>query len=152
MASNEGAAPGPDAFDGKVLVMHVRECSDREIRIPFHVGDNRSRTWVFTRTPGGLRLKHDHRHADGLPDALTMYGGDAVPPGTAEAQSFPVDEETRGLFTRRNLPQSLTNVWVIEVVPGAVFRYGLQRPGRDFHVDFDLARPVPHPPAPWGAR
>ena len=44
------------------LVMHVRQCSESEIRIPFHVGENRSRTWVLTRTAGGVRLKHDHRH------------------------------------------------------------------------------------------
>ena len=30
--------------------MHVRDCSERELRIPFHVGDDRSRTWVVTRT------------------------------------------------------------------------------------------------------
>ena len=45
--------------------MHVRECSEDAIRIPFHVGEDRSRTWVVTRTANGLRLKHDHRHEDG---------------------------------------------------------------------------------------
>src|SRR5687768_11887891 len=45
-------------FAASRLVMHVRSCSADEIRIPFHVGDDRSRTWVVSRTDGGLRLKH----------------------------------------------------------------------------------------------
>ena len=46
-----------DAEIGKQrLVMHVRDCSATEIRIPFHVGENRSRTWVLTRTETGVRL------------------------------------------------------------------------------------------------
>ena len=70
--------PADTAFAGKRLVMHVRECAADEVRIPFHVGDDRSRTWIVTRTATGLRLKHDHRHADGQPDELTMYGGDTI--------------------------------------------------------------------------
>src|SRR3712207_8407608 len=53
-------SPSPD-FAGKRLVMHVRDCSPNEVRIPFHVGEDRSRTWIVTRTAAGLRLKHDHR-------------------------------------------------------------------------------------------
>src|SRR3546814_7218118 len=58
---DEPVAPGPDAFAGKALVMHVRGCDApaRELRVPFHVGDDHSRTWVITRTADGLRLKHD---------------------------------------------------------------------------------------------
>ena len=33
--------------------MHVRSCTPTEIRVPFHVGEDRSRTWVITRTDGG---------------------------------------------------------------------------------------------------
>jgi hypothetical protein len=57
--------------------MHVRTCSENALRIPFHVGDDHSRTWVITRTENGLRLKHDHRHEDGSEDAVTQYGGDS---------------------------------------------------------------------------
>src|SRR5690606_32696481 len=85
---------GPDAFAGKPLVMHVRECSPDGVRIPFHVGEDRSRTWVLTRTDDGLRLKHDHRHEDGSDDAITMYGGDTASAGTATRQEFPVDTES----------------------------------------------------------
>lgn len=143
----------PDnAFAGKALVMHVRECRPGEIRIPFHVGDDRSRTWVITRTPGGLRLKHDHRHADGTDDAVTMYGGDTADAGTAVRQAFPVDAESIAMFGREGLAASVTNTWAIEMMPGKQFVYELSRPGgRLFQVEFDLTRPVPLPPAPWGA-
>jgi hypothetical protein len=36
--------PTHDDFGGRVLVMHVRECGERELKIPFDVGENRSRT------------------------------------------------------------------------------------------------------------
>ena len=142
--------PADDAFAGKRLVMHVRDCSKDEIRIPFHVGSDRSRTWVVTRTGDSLRLKHDHRHEDGSADELTLYGGDSVGPGSASRQEFPADAFSRALFERRAIPQSTTNVWAIEVAPA--FAYELRRPGRFFRVEFDLARPVAAPPPPWGAR
>src|SRR3546814_12097458 len=80
--------------------MHVRGCDApaRELRVPFHVGDDHSRTWVITRTADGLRLKHDHRHADGSEDVLTMYSGDTDAPGSAVRQEFPVDAESIAQF------------------------------------------------------
>src|SRR5688500_10336094 len=147
------ASPSVEAdavFAGKRLVMHVRTCSENEIRIPFHVGDDRSRTWVVTRTESGLRLKHDHRHVDGSEDALTQYGGDTVGPGSALRQEFPADTYSRDMFVRLNSPQSVPNIWAIEVEPGALFAYELRRPGRFFRVEFDLARPVALPAPPWG--
>jgi hypothetical protein len=140
-------------FAEKPLVMHVRECRDGEIRIPFHVGDDRSRTWVLTRTPAGLRLKHDHRHEDGSPDKVTMYGGDTAEAGGAQRQAFPVDAESVANFQVNGLTASVTNTWAMEIEPGQRFVYELSRPnGRLFQVEFDLSRPVPAPPAPWGAR
>ena len=105
VANEPAAAPGapPDPFEGKTLVMHVRECAPGEIRVPFHVGEDRSRTWVITRTDDGLRLKHDHRHEDGSPDVLTLYGGDTTTPGTATRQEFPADAESKALFERQGL-------------------------------------------------
>lgn len=139
------------AFAGQRLVMQVRECSANEIRVPFHVGEDRSRTWVITRTGDGLRLKHDHRHEDGSEDVLTQYGGDTANAGSAERQEFPADQHSRDLFVANNIPQSVTNVWAVEVHPGQTYVYELRRPNRHFRVEFDLARPVPAPPAPWGA-
>ncbi|HEY9144203.1 MAG TPA: hypothetical protein VIM90_09235 [Arenimonas sp.] len=144
-------AEGEDPFAGKPLVMHVRECSADELKVPFHVGDDHSRTWVITRTDTGLRLKHDHRHADGSPDAVTMYGGDTDGTGTAVRQSFPVDAESVEMFGREGLKASIQNTWAMEIEPGQRFLYELSRPGgRLFQVEFDLSQPVETPPAPWG--
>jgi hypothetical protein len=149
--------PADTAMGAQRLVMHVRECSDDEIRIPFHVGADRSRTWVITRTATGLRLKHDHRHDDGSSDVLTMYGGDTVTAGSARRQDFPADAESIALFTREGRAVSNTNTWTLELEPGRRFAYGLSRPAagnnpaRRFRVVFDLSKPVPAPPAPWGA-
>jgi hypothetical protein len=147
--------PADADFAGKTLTMHVRECGADEIRIPFHVGEDRSRTWVLTRTAAGLRLKHDHRHADGTSDVLTMYGGDTVESGTTSRQSFPVDAESIALFTREGRQVSNANVWAIEIHRDRL-AYELRRPpipgGRFFRVEFDLTRSVPAPPPPWGAR
>lgn len=141
-----------DPFAGSLLVMHVRDCTDDTLRIPFHVGNDRSRTWVITRTAAGLRLKHDHRHEDGSPDAVTMYGGDTAAPGTATRQEFPVDAESVATFRREGLAASVTNTWAMEIDSGRTFVYELTRPGgRRFEVEFDLAAPVLPPPPAWGS-
>ena len=153
--SFEGRVVTTDAADASFaserLVMQVRECSDDEIRVPFHVGENRSRTWVITPTGSGLRLKHDHRHEDGTEDTLTQYGGDTASEGTAERQEFPADQFSQTLFANNNIPQSVTNVWAVEVHPGRMYAYELRRPNRHFRVEFDLTQPVAAPPPPWGA-
>lgn len=153
IVANEPRPATPDAFEGKALVMHVRGCESpaQGLRIPFHVGEDHSRTWVLTRTADGLRLKHDHRHADGSPDALTLYGGDTAEAGSPMRQVFPVDAESRAMFEREGLNASLQNAWAMEIEPGKRFVYELRRPGgRLFQVEFDLTAPVPLPPAPWG--
>jgi hypothetical protein len=139
--------PPDDVFTGRHLVMHVRECESDEIRVPFHVGENRSRTWVLTRTEAGIRLKHDHRHQDGSPEDLTWYGGDTAGSGTAARQEFPADAETAGM-----LPAAATNIWTVEIRPGDIFAYALRREGteRRLRIEFDLTRPVTPPPPPWG--
>ena len=144
--------PADADFAGKRLVMHVRECSTDTVRIPFHVGDDRSRTWVITRSPGGLRLKHDNSHEDGSEAKLTQYGGDKLAPGTPTRQEFPADQFSRDLFVREKIPVSATNTWAMEVEPGRLFAYELRRPNRFFRVDFNLSRPVAAPLAPWGSR
>lgn len=133
--------PADAAFGGKTLVMTVRDCSATEVRIPFSVGEDRSRTWVVTRTAAGLRLKHDHRHPDGTEDLLSRYGGDTETAGTAGRQAFPADAFSRTLFLARGNPSSINNVWAMEVSPGVLFAYELRRPGRHFRVEFDLTRP-----------
>ena len=145
----ENEPPSAD-FEGQALVMHVRECSDDEIRVPFFVGEDRSRTWVFTPSMDGqaMRLKHDHRHEDGSEDEVTQYGGDSADSGMATRQSFPADA-----FTAELLPAAATNVWTVELIPGELFAYQLRREGTDrrFRVEFDLRQPTDAPPAPWGS-
>jgi len=143
------APAGDTTFADKRLVMHVRECADGAIRIPFHVGEDRSRTWVISRTAAGLRLKHDHRHEDGSEDEQTQYGGDTAAAGTPTRQEFPADA-----FTATLLPVAKTNVWTVEVHPGRIFAYALRREGTDrrFRIEFDLAKPIAAPPPPWGAK
>ena len=159
ITANQPTSTTPDPFEGKTLVMHVRGCDDpqRQLLVPFHVGDDHSRTWVLTRTDSGLRLKHDHRLPDGTPDEQTMYGGESNTPGTAIRQEFPVDPESIELFGRTGADVSTTNTWAMEIEPGKRFLYELSRPegglnpqGRMFQVEFDLTTPVATPPVPWG--
>lgn len=140
------------AFAG-TPVMHVRECGADEIRIPFHVGDDRSRTWVITRGTQGLRLKHEHRHPDGSADAIDRYGGDSAGPaaGSASRQEFPADAESKAMFDAAGMQASIDNTWAIEIKPGKRFVYELRRPNRHFSVEFDLTTPVAPPPPPWGS-
>jgi hypothetical protein len=138
------------AFAGQRLVMHVRECMDDEVRVPFHVGDDHSRTWLITRLDDGrLRLKHDHRHEDGSEDVLTQYGGESVLPPVSARVEFPADQFSKDLFEREGIPVSMDNIWIMEVTD-TTFTYALTRPNRLFEVTFDLTEPVDNPPTPWG--
>ncbi len=138
---------GENGFVDQRLIMHVRDCHENWIRIPFQVGDDRSRTWVLTRSGDQIELKHVHRHEDGTPDEQTMYGGSTTNQGRANEQYFPADEETRAV-----IEDAFSNVWVMRVYPGQTFTYGLWRLGtpRVFQIDFDLSEPVEAPPPPWG--
>ena len=154
--------PADSAMAGSAMVMHVAKCTPTEIRIPFHVARadgswDRSRTWVLTRLAGGLRLKHDHRHADGSADRLTLYGGATNATGRVARQDFEVDGESIALFTREGRYESVSNIWSLEVdpakEPAARFAYQLRRTiptERLFRVEFDLTKAVTPPPPPWG--
>ena len=141
----EGTEPSDAAIGAQRLVMHVQSCSPTEIRIPFHVGTNRSRTWVITRTASGIRLKHDHRHEDGTPDRVTQYGGDTRGPADTLHLDFFADAETASL-----IPAAATNIWTLGIDP-QTFTYALRREStnRRFRVEFDLTKDVPAPPPPW---
>ncbi len=142
------AAPADDTtFKDKTLLMHVRSCERNRIRIPFMVGEDRSRTWVLTHSDDRIMLRHDHRHKDGTPDRVTMYGGLTTSVGMPTRQMFPADQETVNV-----IPAAATNVWWIDLVPGEHFTYNLRRMGSDrfFSIRFDLKTPVKTPEAPWG--
>ncbi len=145
-------------FRDKVIILHIRDCSDREIRMPMHVGDDHSRTFILTRNGGNIKLEHDHRHDDGHPDRISMYGGTTQDAGTQWRQDFPINDFSRTLFMENDLRVSLTNIWTIAIRPGKSVSYQLRRPGqkdrpetrRDFKIDFDLNAPVKNPPVAWG--
>ena len=142
------AAPADDTtFKDKALVMHVRACDADRIRIPFVVGDDRSRTWVLTRKGDRIELRHDHRHADGKPDKVTMYGGLTANNGLPTRQMFPADQQTVDV-----IGAAATNVWWIDLLPGESFSYNLRRIGteRYFSIKFDLKSQTKAPQAPWG--
>jgi hypothetical protein len=117
--------PG-DAFRDQLLVAVIESCTDDEIRIPFLVGPDASRTWLLKPTAAGLQLKHDHRHADGTPDEVTLYGGTATDPGSPLAQSFPADSYTADL-----IPEASTNEWFLSFSDDAQeLTYYLERHGK----------------------
>ena len=136
-----------DSFTGKKLVMHVRSCKKNDIRIPFFVGDDRSRTWVLHLNKEKiLRLKHDHRQADGTEEKSTQYGGTSSNTGSANLQIFPADK-----YTAQLIPAAASNIWWF-TIDAEHLTYNLRRIGNDrlFTVQFDLTTAVQTPPAPWG--
>jgi hypothetical protein len=134
------------AFTGQDFVMHVAECSDSEIRIPFHAGDDRSRTWVLRRGAPGIELKHVHRHRDGTEASNSNYGGRTAARGTPHRQEFPADAVSVAA-----VPARISQWWFLEHYPGRRFAYGLFRQdgGLHYRIEFDLASPVEPPPPPW---
>ena len=134
------------AFGGKKLIMHLRSCSDTVIKIPFFVGEDRSRTWILTYQNDRISLKHDHRHEDGSEDAINFYGGTATNEGKASVQFFPADAHTQMM-----IPAAATNVWWL-TLNDTTFTYNLRRLGTDrvFKVVMNLEATVPTPDAPWG--
>lgn len=140
------AAPEGDDFRGKKLVMHVLDAKEDTIYIPFNVGENRSRTWILTKTDKGIQLKHDHRKEDGSDDEVTMYGGTTPNSGFDEMLMFPADQETVDL-----LPKAAGNLWWISV-DDKQFTYNLRRIGSSFKfsIGFDLETPIDTPERSWG--
>lgn len=135
-----------EAFGGKRLVMHVRSCSEGVIKIPFFVGDDKSRTWILTYENDRIALQHDHRHQDGTEDDINFYGGITTSIGQAGIQIFSADAHTQKI-----IPAASTNVWWI-TIDETTFTYNLRRLGtaRVFKVVMDLSKTIDTPDAPWG--
>jgi hypothetical protein len=139
-------APDGNDFKDKKLIMHVLDVKKDTIYIPFNVGDNRSRTWVLTKSENGIQLKHDHRKKDGTEDEVTMYGGVTPNTGFDGLAMFPADQETVDL-----LPGTATNLWWI-TIDESRFSYNLIRIGSEvkYSIEFDLKSPTEAPQRSWG--
>ena len=137
----EGATEFPEdpnhPLGGKKLTITFENCSEGEIRIPLQAGEDKSRTWVLTLSGNRLLLKHDHRHPDGTPDKVTMYGGWATE-GDALRQRFSADEETAKL-----IPEAATNVWTIEMDAARErITYALERHGEPRYKAVFILQPA----------
>lgn len=119
----------------KPMKMTVKVVSDDEIRVPFQVGEDRSRTWILTRSEAGILLKHDHRHADGTPDEVTNYGGLDSRQQLGTQLIFPADQDTIDL-----LPEAATNTWSFRLSPDrSRLYYYLERHKQSrFEAEFEL--------------
>lgn len=126
--------------------MHVFSRIDDEILIPFNVGEDRSRTWVFKYKNRRSELKHDHRHEKGTSDRVTMYWGTTSNSGLPSIAIFPADEETTAI-----IPAVATNVWWI-TINNTTYTYNARRLGSErlFLVSFDLTKEFEKPKPFWG--
>ncbi len=121
------------------MVMHVDVCEPDRILIPFHVGEDQSRTWMFLAEEGRLRFRHDHRYPDGTPEEESLYGGYADQSGNAFVQHFPADAYTADLIEGGG-----GNIWTVRIdADFTTFTYRLERDGeKRLRVDFDLSNPL----------
>ncbi len=126
-------------WEDEELIMHVAVCEATQIQIPFHVGEDRSRTWIFLVEDGMLRFRHDHRYPDGTPEEETLYGGYADDTGTAFVQHFPADD-----YTAELIEDGGGNLWTVKMDENmTTFTYRLERDGeKRLRVDFDLTMPL----------
>lgn len=132
--------PGRESWENKRMIMMVDVCLPNSIHVPFHLDEDRSRTWMFLNEEGRLRFRHDHRHEDGTPEDITLYGGYAdAERGTPFLQAFPADEYTLDLLER-----GVGSEWVTELSSDlSVFSYKLYYHGELlFRADFDLTREI----------
>lgn len=155
--SYAGRVVSTDAIDAdwraQPIIVGPIACEVASIKMPLAVGTNTSRTWVLIAEKRTLTLKHDHRHDDGIADAVSWYGGTANTEGTALRQEFPVDDFSIDLFKKEGLPASVVNTWAMDITPGKTFAYELSRPatqaqidagepGRFFRLEFDITKPL----------
>ena len=122
------------------LIMVLAQCGEDEIRIPFYVDDDRSRTWILSMRDEGLHLAHDHRYPDGTEHDDNMYGGWANDEGTSFIQYFPSDSSTID-----DRPVRERNKWSVEISPDTnEYIYSLFLEDElSYRAVFDLTDPHP---------
>ena len=136
------------AYNGRKFVLHIRDCSDSQIKMPLHIDDNSSRILVLSKTDGGIQLQHDHRHADGSSEALTLYGGDSSADSTDKVTHFPESAESIAITKAHAPTRTYPSVWSI-ILGADDITYQVVRPGRTIKSKFKFADQVDHPPMAW---
>lgn len=133
-------AEGRQSWSDQQIMMHVTYCENNQVHIQLHVGEDRSRTWMFLEESGLLRFRHDHRHPDGTPEEQTLYGGYAQGEGTPFMQTFPADDYTLELLDHPEYQRQ----WTVDMDPEMnTLTYQLQYKGEVVHqLKFNLTQPV----------
>ena len=128
-----------ESWAERKMIMHVTVCEEDRVFIPFHIDEDRSRTWMFLSENGRLRFRHQHLHEDGTHEDDSMYGGYATDEGTAFIQYFPADD-----FTAEVIPGGEGNLWTVSMDEELTrFSYRLDRDGeKRFEIVFDLTKPL----------
>jgi hypothetical protein len=126
-------------FEPARLFMIVESCDEDEIRVPFIVGDDASRTWIFQWRNDGLTFFHRHLRPDGTEYESSGFGGHASADGTATFQHFPdfrADDDT---------PPEQHRVWRLRIdAEHDLFMYYLDRGGRPaYRLAFHMGEPSP---------
>lgn len=118
-------APVTDrTFEPARLYMVVKDCAGDEIRIPFIVGEDASRTWVFQMRKEGLKFFHEHLRPDGTEHEPSGFGGYATGDGSPVFQSFADFSATAGT------PLGERRIWRLRLdTDHKLFVYYLDRGG-----------------------
>jgi hypothetical protein len=128
-----------ETFEPARLFMVVEHCEEDEIRVPFIVGDDDSRTWVFQMRQQGLTFFHEHLRPDGTEHDVSGFGGHASPEGTATFQSFP------DFWATEETPPAEHRIWRLAIdEEHDLFVYYLDRGGAPaYRLVFYLGEPSP---------
>ncbi|TVR53298.1 MAG: hypothetical protein EA421_11530 [Gemmatimonadales bacterium] len=128
-------------FEPARLYFTVENCGDDELRMPFVVGDDDSRTWILSMEEGGLTFVHEHLRPDGTPYENSGFGGRASGEGSDVFQHFPDFQATE------ETPAAERRVWRLRLDREyEIFHYYLDRGGRPaYRLVFHLGPPSPAP-------
>jgi hypothetical protein len=128
-----------ETFEPARLYFVVQECGEDELRIPFVVGGDASRTWILRMGDEGLSFIHEHVRDDGTEYDTSGFGGHASDDGSATFQHFP------DFWTTDETPAAERRVWRLRIDrEHDLFVYYLDRGGRPaYRLVFHLGPPSP---------
>jgi hypothetical protein len=128
-----------DTFEPARLYFIVEACDEDELRIPFVVGGDASRTWILRLDEEGLSFVHEHLQPDGTEYENSGFGGHASEDGSATFQSFP------DFWTTDETPAAERRVWRLRIDrENDLFVYYLDRGGEPaYRLVFHLGPPSP---------